>query len=108
MATYRFRVWPNGSAPYIVTGNGISWIYAKENVARREGVDLFDVMPVNGNAPIDDDSLSSSNSKNNISNPIGTVILLGILLFFGAILTYWKIILICAIITGIIWWWYNK
>ena len=82
MATYRFRVWPNGSAPYIVTGNGMSWIYAKENVARREGVDLFDVMPVNGNAPIDDDSLSSSNSKNNISNPIGTIILLGILLFF--------------------------
>ena len=54
-------------------------------------MDLFDVMPVNGNAPIDDDSSSSSNSKNSISNPIGTVILLGILLFFGAILTYWKI-----------------
>lgn len=107
MATYRFRVWPNGSAPYIVTGNGMSWIYAKENVARREGVNIFDVMPVNGNAPIDDDSSSNSN-KNNISNPIGTIILLGILLFFGAILTYWKIILICAIITGIIWWWYNK
>lgn len=107
MATYRFRVWPNSSAPYIVTGNGMSWIYARENVARREGVNIFDVMPVNGNAPIDDDSSSNSN-KNNISNPIGTIILLGILLFFGAILTYWKIILICAIITGIIWWWYNK
>lgn len=104
MATYRFRVWQSGSAPYEVTGNGLSWGYARDNVARREGVDVSDVMPINGNAPIDDDSSGSSRSGGG-GDVMGSVMLLGAILLFGLIITYWKWILIGGIIVGILWWW---
>jgi len=103
MATYRFRVWQSGSAPYEVTGNGMSWGYARENVARREGVDVSDVMPINGNAPIDDDSSSSGGSSG--FDAMGSIMLIGVILLFGLIITYWKWILIGGIIVGILWWW---
>ena len=100
MATYRFRVTPPDGFPYETNGDGITWGFAKDNVARREGVDSSRVVATSqGSAPIDDGWRPSGDGL------VGMIGILGFLLIGGIVITFWKWILIGGIIVGILWWW---
>ena len=99
--SYRFRVSKPGEMPYEVTGEGLNWGHAKNNVARREGVSESDIsLTSHGNAPIK--NAFSGSSGGDIT--MGSIMLLGAILMIGLVMTYWKWILIGGIIVGILCW----
>jgi hypothetical protein len=73
MATYRFRIMPQGEPYYETEGNGIDWGVAKRNVARREGVSESEICYLS-------QVNSSSSTFSSMSDVSGGVALVGFIL----------------------------